>query len=57
MDDNRRSVASAKIAELLAKSRELMRQGDIEGADKAARQAIRLRQQLATAKRDLAERR
>jgi hypothetical protein len=51
MDDGR-SEAAAKITELLARSRELMRRGDIRGADKAAREAIRLRQELAGAKKD-----
>jgi hypothetical protein len=52
MQDDGRSEATAKIAELLAKSRELMRRGDMKGADKAAREAIRLRQELADAKKD-----
>jgi hypothetical protein len=51
MDDDGRSEATAKITELLARSRELMRRGDIKGADAAAREAIRLRQELADAKK------
>jgi hypothetical protein len=54
MDNDGRSEAMTKITELLARSRELMRRGDIKGADKAAREAIRLRQQLTGAKRDQA---
>jgi hypothetical protein len=52
MQDDGRSEATAKIAELLARSRELMRRGDMKGADKAAREAIRLRQELADAKKN-----
>lgn len=52
MDDDGRSWTTAKIAELLARSRELMRRGDIKGADKAARKAIQLRQELMGAKKD-----
>lgn len=52
MSDDGRSEATAKIAALLARSRELMRKGDIRGADAAAREAIRLRQELAGAKKD-----
>lgn len=52
MDDDGRSPTMAKITELLARSRELMRDGDIRGADAAAREAIRLRQELAGAKKD-----
>jgi hypothetical protein len=53
MHDDGRSEVTAKIAELLARSRELMRRGDIKGADKAAREAIRLRQE-SSAKKDQA---
>jgi hypothetical protein len=52
MDNDGRSEATTKITELLARSRELMRRGDIKGADKAAREAIRLRQESAGAKKD-----
>jgi hypothetical protein len=51
MDDEGRSEATAKITELLARSRELLRRGDIKGADAAAREAIRLRQELSDAKK------
>jgi hypothetical protein len=54
MGDDGRSEAAAKIAALLARSRELMRKGDIKAADTAAREAIRLRQKLAGAKKDKA---
>jgi len=52
MGDDGRSEATAKIAALLARSRELMRKRDIKAADTAAREAIRLRQELADAKKD-----
>jgi hypothetical protein len=49
MDDNTRSEILANIVQLISKSRTLMRQGHIASAEKAAREAIKLRAQLAEA--------
>jgi hypothetical protein len=54
MDNDGRSEAMTKIAELLARSRQLLRSGDLNGAENAAREAIRLRRELARSKKDYA---
>jgi hypothetical protein len=54
MDDDARSEAMTKITELLARSRELLRSGDIKGAERKAREAIQLQRELAEPKNERA---
>jgi hypothetical protein len=49
MDDDQRVAVTAKINELLARSRQLINEGDFKGAKSAAREAVRLRKEMASA--------